>query len=113
MNKAVHIGNPHVAPSQCYGGTSRFDEGEVAPAATPRRGSLLYKLILFAAMLCVLSLHALVGASLTILEPADGSVVETVRSAQREFLNRPLDVCRERFHDKSRKPFMPNGMKTE
>ena len=25
-------GNPHV----------RFDEGEVAPAATPRRGSLLY-----------------------------------------------------------------------
>ena len=28
-------GNPHV----------RFDEGEVAPAATPRRGSLLYKVI--------------------------------------------------------------------
>ena len=28
-------GNPHV----------RFDEGEVAPAATPRRGSLLYKKI--------------------------------------------------------------------
>ena len=60
-----YAGNPHVAPSQCYGGTSRFDEGEVAPctaeaslrrvhcrrqpegrasvcAATPRRGSLLY-----------------------------------------------------------------------
>ena len=29
-------GNPHV----------RFDEGEVAPAATPRRGSLLYKTLL-------------------------------------------------------------------
>ena len=29
-----YAGNPHV----------RFDEGEVAPAATPRRGSLLYKL---------------------------------------------------------------------
>ena len=28
-----YAGNPHV----------RFDEGEVAPAATPRRGSLLYK----------------------------------------------------------------------
>ena len=27
-----YAGNPHV----------RFDEGEVAPAATPRRGSLLY-----------------------------------------------------------------------
>ena len=36
-------GNPHVAPSQRYGGTSRFDEGEVASAATPRRGSLLYR----------------------------------------------------------------------
>ena len=30
-----YAGNPHV----------RFDEGEVAPAATPRRGSLLYKAI--------------------------------------------------------------------
>ena len=28
-----YAGNPHV----------RFDEGEVAPATTPRRGSLLYK----------------------------------------------------------------------
>ena len=28
-----YAGNPHV----------RFDEGEVAPAATPRRGSLLYQ----------------------------------------------------------------------
>ena len=60
-----YAGNPHVAPSQCYGGTSRFDEGEVASctaeaslrrghcrrrpegrasvcAAKPRRGSLLY-----------------------------------------------------------------------
>ena len=30
-----YAGNPHV----------RFDEGEVAPAATPRRGSLLYKTV--------------------------------------------------------------------
>ena len=59
------------------------------------------KLKLFAAMLCALAVHVLVGATLTILEPADGSVVDTVRPAQREFLNRPLDVCRERFHDKS------------
>ena len=56
---------------------------------------------LVAAVLCALAVHALVGASLTILEPTDGSVVDTVRPAQREFLNRPLDVCRERFHDKS------------
>jgi len=32
-----YAGNPHV----------RFDEGEVAPAATPRRGSLLYKKLMF------------------------------------------------------------------
>ena len=38
-------GNPHVAPSQRYGGTSRFDEGAVAQAAKPRRGSLLYKMM--------------------------------------------------------------------
>lgn len=32
MQGKPYAGNPHV----------RFDEGEVAPAATPRRGSLLY-----------------------------------------------------------------------
>ena len=39
LNGKPYAGNPHV----------RFDEGEVAPAATPRRGSLLYK-IMFLAM---------------------------------------------------------------
>ena len=34
LNGKPYAGKPHV----------RFDEGEVAPAATPRRGSLLYKL---------------------------------------------------------------------
>ena len=66
LNGKPDAGNPHVAPSQCYGGTGRFDEGEVASctaeaslrrvhcrrqpegrasvcAAMPRRGSLLYK----------------------------------------------------------------------
>ena len=43
LNGKPYAGNPHVAPSQRYGGTSRFDEGEVASTATPRRGSLLYK----------------------------------------------------------------------
>ncbi len=39
-----YAGNPHV----------RFDEGEVAPAAAPRRGSLLYKTAtLFAALAVV------------------------------------------------------------
>ena len=33
LNGKPYAGNPHV----------RFDEGEVASAATPRRGSLLYK----------------------------------------------------------------------
>ena len=35
LNGKPYAGNPHV----------RFDEGEVAPAATPRRGSLLYRTI--------------------------------------------------------------------
>ena len=59
------------------------------------------KMKLFATMLCALAVNALVGASLTILEPVDGSVVETIRPAQREFLCRPLDASRERFHDQS------------
>ena len=52
--------NPHVAPSQRYGGTSRFDEGEVASAATPRRGSLLYKKLM--RIVLVVSLFINVGA---------------------------------------------------
>ena len=74
----LDAGNPHV----------RFDEGEVAPAATPRRGSLLYKRT-------VLVLGALVGAwagraddvlvgsdELTNLRSvADGSLVWTERAA--------------------------------
>ena len=35
LNGKPYAGNPHV----------RVDEGEVALAATPRRGSLLYKLL--------------------------------------------------------------------
>ena len=42
LDGTPYAGNPHVAPLQCYGGTGRFDEGEVV-SATPRRGSLLYK----------------------------------------------------------------------
>ena len=43
-------GNPHV----------RFDEGEVAPAATPRRGSLLYtKLFLEVGALAMCALPVL------------------------------------------------------
>ena len=38
-------GNPHIAPSQCDGVAGRFDEREVASAATPRRGALLYKIL--------------------------------------------------------------------
>ena len=35
LNGKSYAGNPHV----------RFDEGEVASAATPRRGALLYKIL--------------------------------------------------------------------
>ena len=43
-------GNPHVASSHCYGGTSRFDEGEVESAVRPRCGSLLYRKLLIPAL---------------------------------------------------------------
>ena len=43
MARAIAIeGKPEIASPQCYGYTSRFDEGNVASAATPRHGSLLY-----------------------------------------------------------------------
>ena len=41
-----YAGNPHV----------RFDEGEVAPATTPRRGSLLYKKTLVVALFAVMGI---------------------------------------------------------
>ncbi len=44
-------GNPHV----------RFDEGEVAPAATPRRGSLLYNAVQTKALLATLATLAAMG----------------------------------------------------
>ena len=50
--EGVMQGNPHV----------RFDEGEVAPAATPRRGSLLYKLeIHYRMAMCVALMAAYAG----------------------------------------------------
>ena len=58
LNGKAYAGNPHVAPSQRYGGTGRFDEGEVA-SATPRRGSLLYNLKFYVvAITAVLALSA-------------------------------------------------------
>ncbi len=50
LNGKPYAGNPHV----------RFDEGEVAPAATPRRGSLLYKKMTMVAV-CVALAVALTG----------------------------------------------------
>ncbi|MBR1587069.1 MAG: family 10 glycosylhydrolase [Kiritimatiellae bacterium] len=54
-----YAGNPHV----------RFDEGEVASAATPRRGSLLYKNVFLG---CLFAALAAAGAS---YEPALGGEV--------------------------------------
>ena len=41
-----HAVSPRVAPSQCYGVTGRFDEGDGVPTATPRHGSRLGSRIL-------------------------------------------------------------------
>ena len=43
MQGKPYAENPLVAPSHRYGGAGQFDEGKVAPSATPRCGSLLYK----------------------------------------------------------------------
>ena len=48
LNGKPYAGNPHV----------RFDEGEVAPAATPRRGSLLYKKIISLAICAIAAFSA-------------------------------------------------------
>ena len=52
-----YAGNPHV----------RFDEGEVAPAATPRRGSLLYKhlLTILAAAIAVVVMQVACAADVS------------------------------------------------
>ena len=48
LNEKPHAGNPHV----------RFDEGEVASAATPRRGSLLCKNKAFLPLACLVAILA-------------------------------------------------------
>ena len=59
LNGKPYAGNPHV----------RFDEGEVAPAATPRRGSLLYRRQI--ACVAVLGIAgAAIAATVTVNAPA-------------------------------------------
>ncbi len=50
LREKPDAGNPNVAPSQRYGGISRFDGGGVALSATPRRSSQLWKRILLSAI---------------------------------------------------------------
>ena len=57
LNGKPYAGNPHV----------RFDEGEVALAATPRRGSLLYNLYVLAAS--VATAAAAHGFEATLADP--------------------------------------------
>ena len=53
LNGKPYAGNPHV----------RFDEGEVAPAATPRRGSLLYKNMMLKTVVAVAALCVATASS--------------------------------------------------
>ena len=64
LNGKPYAGNPYV----------RFDEGEVASGATPRRGSLLY-IVAATSLLCAQALFA------GIPSPASGEKVAFVRSA--------------------------------
>jgi len=60
FNGTPCTGNPHVAPSQCYGVTSRFREGDVASVATSRRGSLPY-MTKIAGIVSLLAAHGFLG----------------------------------------------------
>ena len=74
-----YAGNPHV----------RFDEGEVAPATTPRRGSLLYDIVI----------HVKIPGTWYeglrgLAEDSAGTISQQVRLAIRERLERfrrPVD----------------------
>ena len=61
LNGKPYAGNPHV----------RFDEGEVAPAATPRRGSLLYKFYGRTSEIAELRKERSKGAKMTKLQKTD------------------------------------------
>ena len=62
LNGKPYAGNPHV----------RFDEGEVAPAATPRRGSLLYNMRKLIGKVAILAATIAAGAILPFVANADG-----------------------------------------
>jgi hypothetical protein len=68
LNGKPYAGNPHV----------RFDEGEVAPAATPRRGSLLYKNKATIALATALSLAVAMGYATTEVPVASNVQIGTV-----------------------------------
>ena len=64
-----YAGNPHV----------RFDEGEVAPAATPRRGSLLYKKLMAMLVVAVLAAGAFAKEATLVHErglPREGAMLD-------------------------------------
>ncbi len=56
-----YAGNPHV----------RFDEGEVAPAAKPRRGSLLYKMKRSNVVLAAFAVFAAMSSAVLKLKAED------------------------------------------
>ena len=89
-------GNPHVAPSQCYGGTGRFEEREVAPAATPRRGARLYRTFFRLAVLCGAMASELLAADFTISGycPSDDMATQAfarTETNQTEKIQRAID----------------------
>ena len=77
LNGKPYAGNPHV----------RFDEGEVAPAATPRRGSLLYS-----ANRSLVRLVALAATVMANLAYADTPTITDVAAQQRYPWNGKVDI---------------------
>ena len=73
---------------------ARFDEGEVAPAATPRRGSLLYKRNI---AITALALACMARANITPVSPADGAEVRQINGFARKYILSPQEVRSRHF----------------
>ena len=72
--KKSYAGNPHV----------RFDEGEVASAATPRRGSLLYNRTLMVFVCVVVMLHVSPSMFARLIEDSDSVQLNVVSSSMKQ-----------------------------
>ena len=83
LQEKTHAGNPHVAPTPCFGAASRVGEGRTA-SAKPRRGALLRRGKSIGVMPCLAPGAALpaFGAPPTLVSPADDATLATLKGTE-------------------------------